>query len=222
MLVKSNSFSSKFKISLNTINNMKSYIALTIIFTAVIFLSTGCDLINKTFGKEYLLVDEFFDQLEADMRYSVDDFIAAKGMTNEQEKTVKTNINKLYAELKIERIEMKSKIPGLAKLLPALEYGGSTSDFIEKTLIEERIDIEKQLSNISNGQFMLKSAKVNRGFLGSIWHFVRSHWLISLIILCVLGAIWEKHEDFIDSILNKKANDGTEEKMIGTNNSLNQ
>ena len=168
----------------------------------VIFLAliTGCSAITETFGKDYRLVDDFFDQLEADIRFSVNEYTSAQKDYSERKNEIDNRLDVLMANIKITRNKMKSQIEDFKKNAVELGYTGSTSDYIEKGLLEERAGIEQEFKEATDGKFTLKHTEIKRDFLGSIWHFVRNHWLISLIftliILGVVGGIMEKLEEF--------------------------
>lgn len=161
---------------------------------------TGCSTITETFGKEYRLVDDFFDQLEADIRFSVNEYTSAQKDYSERKNEIDNRLDVLVANIKIIRNKMKSQIEDFIKNADELGYTGSTSDYIEKGLLEARIGIEQEFKEATDGKFALKHAELKRDFLGSIWHFVRNHWLITLIvtliILGVVGGIMEKLEGF--------------------------
>ncbi len=161
---------------------------------------TGCSAITESFGKEYRLVDDFFDQLEADIRFSVNEYTSAQKDYSERKNEIDNKLDVLMANIKITRNKMKSQIEDFKKNAVELGYTGSTSDYIEKGLLEARTGIEQEFKDATDGKFTLKHTELKRDFLGSIWHFVRNHWLITLIvtliILGVIGGIIEKLEEF--------------------------
>ncbi len=161
---------------------------------------TGCSAITETFGKEYRLVDDFFDQLEADIRFSVNEYTSAQKDYSERKNEIDSRLDVLAANIKIARNKMKSQIADFKKNADELGYTGSTSDYIEKGLSEARIGIEQEFKDATDGKFTLKHTELKRDLLGSIWYFVRNHWIISLIvtliILGVVGGIMEKLEGF--------------------------
>ena len=199
--------SSKSAIDTRKMNHrVKTFILALVFIPTLVLILSGCNAIRSTFGKDYRLVDDFFDQLEADMRFSIQEVFTAQGFTEAQKDSFESVIKVYEADMKIAKTDIKSMIPDLKELLEALGYGGSTSEFIEKTLAEQRLEIEQKLSEATDGQFVLRHTKVSRGFFGSIWHFIRAHWLFALIALGIIGVLWEKLEDIIDSISNNNKN----------------
>lgn len=161
----------------------------------LLFTLTGCNTINETFGKEYLIVDNFYDQLEADISYSIREYTSTQKDYSKRKSEIENQISLLKANMKISKNEMKSNIADFKKYAEEIGYKGSVEDYIDKTLLESRIGIEKELKKATGGKLTLKHTEVKRDLLGTIWHFVRNNWIISLIILGVIGFIIEKLEE---------------------------
>ncbi len=175
---------------------MKKVFVGIIYILLLLAILTGCSTITQTFGKEYLLVDDFYDQLEADIRFSVNEYTSTQKDYSERKSEIDNRLDLLMADIKISRSEMKSQIEDFKKNADELGFTGSTSDYIEKVLLETRIGIEQKFKEETDGKFTLKHAKVNRDFFSSVWHFVRNHWLITLIIFGVVCALIEKLGEF--------------------------
>jgi hypothetical protein len=175
---------------------MKRVIIGIIYILLLLAILTGCSAITKTFGKEYRLVDDFYDQLEADIRFSVNEYTSTQKDYSERKNEIDNRLDVLIADIKIARNTMKLQIEDFKKNADELGFTGSISDYIEKGLLEARISIEQKFKEETDGKFTLKHAEVNRDFFGSIWHFVRNHWLITLIIFGAVCALIEKLQEF--------------------------
>lgn len=146
-------------------------------------LLTGCQAVSETFGKKYIKIDEFFEQMEADIIFSCQEYYNENGIQGEA-------ASDDAVELAIERLnDTKEAWKEDVRL-----YDGSMAE-LENAMDNVREQLTQELAEAG---VELKSTTVERGLLGSIWHFIRKHWLISLIILGIIGNIYEKIEDFID------------------------
>ena len=66
-------------------------------------------------------------------------------------------------------------------------------------------ELRKQVINtFSAHNIIFKTTAVERGFFGSIWHFVREHWFLSLLILGALAYIPEKIDSMVEKSKKKK------------------
>lgn len=65
---------------LTTMNGRKVFKQILLILTPVLLILalTGCQAIKETFGKEYRLIDNAFEQLEADITLTVEEYTAEK------------------------------------------------------------------------------------------------------------------------------------------------
>lgn len=181
----------------------KQSLAVIILVSLLMLLMTGCQAIRETFGKEYRMIDDFFEQLESDVRFTFEDFAAIRDFTEEQRSYIDTQLNVLISNLKVGKANMKLMVRYLNENTADLD-NESLEAHLEQSLLEARMEMERQIKEGTNGQFVLKSTDVDRGFFGSIWHFIRNHWLIALVILGIIGTIVEKLEEFRDWILNRK------------------
>ena len=172
----------------------------------VIILSvtmTGCNALKATFGKEYRLVDDYYDQLEADIKYSFEVYFSKPENSNYHEDRLAIVLNELMTSCNVSRKQMKSELEGFDEYRQQLGLGGSTADYIEDILAGRRIDITRQFEEQFAGMKLL-STTVDRGLLGSIWHWIRNHWIISLIVLCVALTLGEKVLDMSADAKDKK------------------
>jgi hypothetical protein len=172
--------------------------ALSVTALLLMFLLSGCNAIVETFGKEYRMIDSFFEQLEADIRYSFEKATASENLTAEQINELETQWELFFANLKIDKELMKTLVKGLGETLKELEYTGSASDYVERELLNIRAECETTFKELTGGRFTLEKTEVDRGFLGSIWHWIRNNWIIALIIIGVIGAIWDKVGDKLE------------------------
>lgn len=155
---------------------------LCFLIIGIMLLMTGCSALIETFGKDYRMVDDFWEQIEADIDFSFNEYFSNQELSAEQKETLDNGLKQLSLYIQNEKKQMKSRIAGMDEYLEALDYGGSVSDFIEANLLETRENIKQELETTTQGHITLKHAEVKRGLWGSIWHFIRNHWLISLII----------------------------------------
>ncbi len=182
---------------LTTMNGHKPFKQILLMLTPVLLILTltGCQAIKETFGKEYRQIDDAFEQLEADIALTVDEYIAEKNLTNAEQAEAKMYFDQIVAQLHVARDEMKNGVQLWDDFQKELGTNMSMDAYIEQCIADARVEINDAIKEATNGTVTLKSAKVDRGFIGTIWHFIRNHWLISLIILGIIGAIWEFVED---------------------------
>lgn len=183
--------------SLITTNGRKFPKQILLLFTSVLLILTltGCQTVKETFGKEYRQIDDAFEQLEADITLTIEEYTSEKNLTDAEQAEVKLYFNQIVAQLHVAREDMKAGVRLWDDYQKELGINVSKSAYIEQYIADARVEINQTLKEVSNGTVTLKSAKVDRGIIGTIWHFIRNHWLISLVILGVLGNIWEFVED---------------------------
>lgn len=174
---------------------------LCFLIISVMLLITGCSTLTETFGKEYRMVDDFWEQIEADLKFSFDEYFSEQELTAEQKEALDNGYDQLSSYAQTARAEMNLTLKGIHEYLESIGYSGSVSEYLEITLSETREDIKQELETATQGCITLKHTDVKRGFWGSIWHFIRNHWIISLIILGVICAVCEKFQE----IFSKKA-----------------
>lgn len=178
------------------------YCVFCVLIIGIMLSITGCSGLSETFGKEYRMIDDFYDQLEADVNFSVNEYFSSKEMTAEQKGALDNELKQISLEIQNAKNQTKSRMAVIDEYLEEQGYSGSVSDYLKEELLSEtRKQIEQELETASEGHITLKHAKVQRGLFGSIWHFIRNHWIISLIILGIIGVIYEK----IQEIFSKKA-----------------
>ena len=171
-------------------------VIITVSLTLLMSLTlTGCQLLKETFGKEYRMIDNAFDQLEADVMYTLEEYAKEEGFTEEDWDERRIYLDQYVAGIKVMRSQTKSWLREGLYMQEQMGTNVDTVSYVNKALIEVRLKVDEELRTISDGAITLKSTKVHRGFFGSIWYFVRNHWLITLIILGVLSNIWESVED---------------------------
>lgn len=167
-----------------------------IIFTCmlVVLMSitlTGCQKLKETFGKEYRMIDNGFEQLEADISYSFEEYAEEEDLSEEECDELETYKEQLIADIRVVKSEMKNLLRSSDKLQEELEIDVTVEDYINKALVELRVGVKEILSEYPDGPITLKSTKVNRGILGSIWYFVRNNWLIIIIVYGFINYIVE-------------------------------
>lgn len=185
-------FTTKIKIT--------KYCAFCVLIVGIMLFATGCSSLVETFGKDYRMVDDFWEQIEADIDFSFNEYFSNQELTAEQKESLDNGLKQMSLYLRNEKKQMKTRIAGMDEYLEALDYSGSVSDFIEANLLEMRENIKQELETSTQGRITLKHTEVKRGLWGSIWHFIRNHWIISLIILGIIGMIYEK----VQEIFSKK------------------
>lgn len=174
----------------------KSFKPILLIFVhALLILTlTGCQAIQtvkETFGKEYRLIDDAFEQLEADIILTFEEYTTENNLTNTEQAELRTYLDQCVAKLHVSREDMKTIVRLWDESQKELGTNVAFDVYVEQYLIDARAEVEERLKEISNGTITLKSAKVERGFLGEIWHFIRNHWLLMLIALGIIGSIGE-------------------------------
>ena len=166
--------------------------ALCFLIMGSMLFMTGCSGLSETFGKEYRMIDDFYDQLEADVNFSVNEYFSNKELTAEQKEALDNELKQISLEMQNAKKQTKSRMAVIDEYLEEQGYSGSVSEYLKEELLSEaRKQIEQELETATEGHITLKHAKVKRGFFGSIWHFIRNHWIISLIILGLIGAVYE-------------------------------
>lgn len=166
------------------------YHILLIIFSMA-FMLTGCQVLKETFGKEYCMIDDAFEQLEADVVFTLEEYAAKEGFTDEEWAEKQIYLDQTITGLHAMKAEVKNWLREGEELQGALGTNISVEDYVETVLVEIRVELSEEMKEASNGTLILQSTEVDRGFLGSIWHFIRNHWLISLMILGVINSIYE-------------------------------
>lgn len=187
---------------LTTMNRRRPFKQILLILAPVLLILTltGCQTIKETFGKEYRRIDDGFEQLEADITLTVEEYTAEQNLTDAEQTKVNMHLDQLIAQLHVERDNMKNSVRLWDDFQKDLGINISMDAYIEQGIADARVEINDALTEATNGALTLKSAKVNRGFVGTIWHFIRNHWLISLIILGIIGAI----QEFVEEKFSKK------------------
>ncbi|MBD5119108.1 MAG: hypothetical protein HDT37_08365 [Clostridiales bacterium] len=180
-----------------TTNGRKSFKQILLMLTPVLLILTltGCQTIKETFGKEYRRIDDAFEQLEADLTLTVEEYTAEKNLTNAEQAEVNMYFDQIIAQLHVAKEDMKNGVRLWDDFQKELGTNMSVDAYVEQCIADARVEINNAIKEATNGTVTLKSAKVDRGPIGTIWHFIRNHWLISLIILGIIGAIWEFVED---------------------------
>lgn len=180
---------------LTTMNGRKVFKQILLILTPVLLILalTGCQAIKETFGKEYRLIDNAFEQLEADITLTVEEYTAEKNLTDAEQAGVKMYLDQFIAQLHVTRDDLKNSVRFWDNFKKEYGINMSMDAYVEKAIADARVEINNAMIEATDSS--LKSAQVERGFLGTIWHFIRNHWLISLIILGIIGNIWEFVED---------------------------
>lgn len=170
--------------------NFFKQIALVFVIVPSLMLTlTGCQMAKEIFGKEYRMIDEFFEQMEADIIFSCQAYYDENGISG--------NVSENAAvELAIARFDEQK-----AAWKEALRiYGSSDISELENAMEDSREQLRQELAEAG---IELKSTTIERSMLGSVWHFIRNHWLITFIILGILGNIPE----CIENIANKRKKD---------------
>lgn len=178
-----------------TSKNIKKVMLTVLLMLFISVTLTGCQKVKETFGKEYRMIDNAFEQLEADLVYSFEEYAKAEGFTEQEWNERQIYVDQCIAEVRVAKNEMKNWLRDGQNLQQELGTNIDVEDYINKALIEFRIEIDEGLREKSDGAITLKSTKVKRGLVGSVWYFVRNHWLITLIILGIIGNIYEKIEE---------------------------
>lgn len=175
------------------------------------FSLTGCQaikevggqVIKETFGNEYILIDDIFEQLETDVLYSLESYRVENDLedSDEYRKIVDTYTSYFDAEKERWREDLRE-----------LEsYEEATGDRyvsvaeIKENGAEMREVVSQQLEDMG---IEFKTTTVDRGLLGSICHFVRDHWFISLLIFGAIASIPEKLNEWKEEA-KKKVNENS-------------
>ncbi|MBQ8780437.1 MAG: hypothetical protein IJZ72_01995 [Oscillospiraceae bacterium] len=189
----------------------KQILCIILVIPSIVILMTGCQKIKQTFGKEYIMIDDYFEQLEADINYSFNNFYTE----NEIEPTENMNISveMMIANLKVKKEEIKAGTVYANDIIDENNVTLSTEGYVEKALLEVRLQVKEELGEVG---IELKSTELKRGLFDSIWHFVREHWIISLIIFGVISSLYELFENYIHKRIEK-----IEEKMENDNSENN-
>ena len=167
---------------------MKQKKMLAIMLLIPVIFMTGCQMIQETFGKEYRMIDDFYEQLEADIVYSCNKMIdSTEGKTEEEKAAKREELDILVAELHTNKEEVKALVRIYKEEIEDTNLNVPLDVYLEETFLKARQQFKKEIEEASNNEFTLESTEVNRGFLGSIWHFIRNHWLLTLIIIGIIG-----------------------------------
>lgn len=190
-----------------TMNGRKPFKQILLILAPILLILTltGCQAIKETFGKEYRRIDDAFEQLEADITLTVEEYVAEKNLTGAEQAEVKMQLDQSIARLHVARDSMKNSVRLWDDVQKEIGINMSIDAYIEQAIAEARVEINDAMIEATNGILTLKSAKVDRGFIGSIWHFIRNHWLISLIILGIIGSIGEFVENMFSEWRKRKS-----------------
>jgi hypothetical protein len=167
-----------------------------ILLMLMLFAMTGCSVIEGIFGSEYILVDFYYDQLEADVLYTLNEY---KSQSN-TDKIVDFELYKtsLLNHVKAARNETKAIIPKAKDFW--YDDLALVATQLKSLMDEDRQEIEKSMNEQISDIITLKSTELNRDLLSSIWYFIRNHWFISLLIFCAVSTVFQKIGRFIGKI----------------------
>lgn len=203
MKTRNNNYVQVKKESMKTFKLKKNiYLFFLIPFTILFF--SGCQFIKESFGKEYRIIDDFFDQLEADMIYTIEEYCREYEIPKDEQEEIN---NRLIAELNVSKEELKYAVKNFEDLKESMGVTISTEVYLEKTLLEARNEIDQVLKEGTDGKISLKKTEVKRNLPESIWHFIRNNWLICFIILCVLSS----GSEYISEKISKKKKENSSE-----------
>ncbi|MBQ8567962.1 MAG: hypothetical protein IJ446_01955 [Oscillospiraceae bacterium] len=170
-----------------------SVIVMTVCLTGCQSSQSSNAFTNRIFGKKFIMIDEFFDQLEADISYSFDKYLAEHQIDNEE--FISQAYDILKADMKASREGYKAGLQNAYDL--ADEYSSPAAGeavvnaIIDKMLLEERQRWSQDLQELG---ITLESTELKRGFAASAWLFFRKHWIIVTIVVFIIGT---KIEDML-------------------------
>jgi len=178
-----------------------------------VLLFSGCGALRETFGREYILVDEFFDQFEADLRSFFSDISNELEFTPEDIRDMNRMLDETVAVMNLSRDIMKSRLGTVRTFMSGMGLDGQTARYVEVWLNDMRNDmIEEMIRPVQNTiyyetgiHFRFGGAEIDRGFFGSIWLLIRRHWVITIILICVAFAVFEKIKEFVENSVTPKA-----------------
>ena len=188
-----------------SILSSKQVSVIAILGLLMILTLSGCQMVKETFGKEYRMIDDFFEQLEADRMFSVEEAAAEQGISSEELADKQIYLDQMVADLHVAKDDLKNGLRNVEALQKEFGTNLSVESYVEQTLTQFRISYRENLEKASGGVVTLRSTEVDRGIIGTIWHFIRNHWLISLVVFGVIGSIPEVIGDIISGMKKKSS-----------------
>lgn len=185
---------------------MKRNIVLAIMLLTSVVVMTGCQMLQETFGLEYRMIDNYFEQLEADLVYSVEKHVEENNITLTSNIALDTAIERLNKT----KENYKDEVREFYAIKKAGVDNGTTIPELNEALINVRSQLTEELKECG---ITLETTEIKRSFWGSVWYFIRNHWVISLIIVGIIGSIPEAIANMTTSSSKSKKVDKEIEKM---------
>lgn len=76
---------------------------LCFLIIGIMLLMTGCSALIETFGKDYRMVDDFWEQIEADIDFSFNEYFSNQELSAEQKETLDNGLKQLSLYIQNEK-----------------------------------------------------------------------------------------------------------------------